>query len=74
MSMQYDIYRRDNLMLVFETGRPPNDMNLSGWKRLHMGVNAQLLADKPKSVGQIDREIKQNGMTTFRVMHQTRTG
>lgn len=76
--MQYDIYRRDNLMLVFETGRPPSDMNLSGWKRLHMGVNSALLAE-PKSgnnkpIVQIDREIKENGMTTFRVMPQTRAG
>lgn len=72
--MNYDIYRRDNLMLVFETGRPPADMNLHGWKRLHMGVNSQLLADRTKSVAQIDREIKQNGMTTFQITHATRAG
>jgi len=77
--MQYDIYRRDNLMLVFETGRPPSDMNLGGWKRLHMGVNSELLTDRTKSantkpISQIDREIKQNGMTTFQVMHVPRSG
>lgn len=72
--MQYDIYRRDNLMLVFETGRPPNDMNFSGWKRLHMGVDSRILTDKTKSVVQIDREIKQNGMTTFQIKHATRAG
>ena len=77
--MQYDIYRRDNLMLVFETGKPPADMNLHGWKRLHMGVNSQLLTDRSKSantkpISQIDREIKQNGMTTFQVPHAARAG
>lgn len=65
--MRYDIYRRDNLMLVFESGRPPNDMNLSGWKRLHMGVTAQALSDGSKPVAQIDKEITQNGMTTYQI-------
>lgn len=77
--MQYDIYRRDNLMLVFETGRPPSDMNLGGWKRLHMGVDSRLLTDRTKSantkpIAQIDREIKQNGMTTFQITHVSRAG
>ncbi|WP_374371827.1 hypothetical protein [Dongia sp.] len=65
--MRYDIYRRDNLMLVFESGRPPNDMNLSGWKRVHMGVTALALSDGSKPVAQIDKEITQNGMTTYQI-------
>jgi hypothetical protein len=70
--MRYDIYRRDNLMLVFETGHPPADMNLSGWKRLHIGVNTAVLANGTKSVAQIDKEIGQNGMTTYQVKHASR--
>lgn len=70
--MRYDIYRRDNLMLVFESGKPPSDMNLSGWKRLHMGVNTQVLAHSTKPISQIDREITQNGMTTVAVKHVAR--
>jgi len=65
--MRYDIYRRDNLMLVFESGKPPTEMNLSSWKRLHIGVNGQALANGTKPISQIDREISQNGMTTVPV-------
>ncbi|MBK8160430.1 MAG: hypothetical protein IPK59_17210 [Rhodospirillaceae bacterium] len=77
--MLYDIYRRENLMLVFEAGKPPSDMNLNGWKRLHMGVNSLMLSDRTKSpntkpIVQIDREIKQNGMTTFHVPQVSRAG
>lgn len=70
--MRYDIYRRDNLMLVFESGKPPADMNLSSWKRLHMGVNTQVLLHGTKPISQIDREITQNGMTTVPVKHASR--
>jgi hypothetical protein len=70
--MRYDIYRRDNLMLVFESGRPPNDMNLSGWKRLHMGVSPQAFSDGTKPVAQIDKEITQNGMTTYQIKNANR--
>ena len=70
--MRYDIYRRDNLMLVFESGKPPTEMNLSGWKRLHIGVNPQVMSDGTKSVSQIDREIQQNGMTTYQIKNANR--
>jgi hypothetical protein len=70
--MRYDIYRRDNLMLVFESGQPPTDMNLSGWKRLHIGVSGQVLEHGTKPISQIDREIKQNGMTTVPVKQAAR--
>ncbi len=70
--MRYDIYRRDNLMLVFETGKPQTEMNLSGWKRLHIGVNKRILANGTKPISQIDREISQNGMTTVPVKRVAR--
>ncbi|MDY0873059.1 hypothetical protein [Dongia rigui] len=70
--MRYDIYRRDNLMLVFETGKQPTEMNLTSWKRLHIGVNGDVLANGTKPISQIDREISQNGMTTVPVKHVAR--
>jgi hypothetical protein len=44
-----------------------------------MGVNSQLLTDRTKSpntkpIVQIDREIKQNGMTTFHIPAASRAG
>lgn len=63
--MRYDIYRRENSIMVIESGKPPPDVDLLKWTRLHISATHYVLAGKAKSVALIDEEIKAHGMSTF---------
>ena len=63
--MRYDIYRRDNVIMVIESAKPPLDVDLLKWTRLHFSATHYLLAGKAKTVAMIDEEIKARGMSTF---------
>jgi hypothetical protein len=63
--MRYDIYRRDNSIMVIESAKPPANVDLMKWTRLHISATHYVLAGKAKTVALIDEEIKATGMSTF---------
>nr|WP_298689877.1 hypothetical protein [uncultured Dongia sp.] len=63
--MRYDIYRRENSIMVIESAKPPANIDLMKWTRLHISATHYVLAGKAKTVALIDEEIKATGMSTF---------
>jgi len=63
--MRYDIYRRDNAIMVIESAKPPQNVDIMKWTRLHISATHYVLAGKSKTVALIDEEIKAHGMSTF---------
>ena len=63
--MRYEIYRRDNSIMVIESAKPPANIDLMKWTRLHISATHYVLAGKAKTVALIDEEIKATGMSTF---------